>query len=76
MSSAITRKVLRGQMYSESDLTEMLLQVAQGLEYIHSKRLVHLDIKPGKGTFCLPVPMRTNFSITDLQGISSFPVLT
>jgi wee1-like protein kinase len=47
LSSAIANKISRGQVYNENDLTQMLLQVSQGLKYIHSKRLVHLDIKPG-----------------------------
>lgn len=32
---------------SESDLKILLLHVAKGLAYMHSKDLVHLDIKPG-----------------------------
>ena len=38
----------RGQHLSEAELKQLLYQVAQGLRYIHSQGLVHLDIKPGK----------------------------
>nr|BAB83502.1 Wee1 [Patiria pectinifera] len=37
----------RGQHFSEPELKQLLYQVAQGLRYIHSQGLVHLDIKPG-----------------------------
>ncbi|KAH3728006.1 wee1-like protein kinase 1-A isoform X2 [Dreissena polymorpha] len=36
-----------GQHFSEVELTQILYQLAQGLRYIHSQNLVHLDIKPG-----------------------------
>ena len=37
-----------GRHFSESELTNILYQVVQGLRYIHSQNLVHLDLKPGK----------------------------
>jgi len=36
-----------GQRFSESELSKIMVHVAKGLQYIHSKQLVHLDIKPG-----------------------------
>ena len=37
----------RGERFSEGELRRVLGHVAKGLQYIHSKQLVHLDIKPG-----------------------------
>ena len=35
------------RFFTETELKKMLVNVAKGLQYIHSKQLVHLDIKPG-----------------------------
>lgn len=32
--------------YSEDDVVSYVMQLLQGLEYLHSRRIVHLDIKP------------------------------
>ncbi|KAL1022126.1 hypothetical protein UPYG_G00022460 [Umbra pygmaea] len=32
--------------YSEDDVVGYLVQILQGLEYLHNKRIIHLDIKP------------------------------
>ena len=37
-----------GNRFTEAELTQILYQLAQGLRYIHSQNLVHLDIKPGR----------------------------
>ena len=37
----------RGERFSEGELRRVLGHVAKGLQYIHSRQLVHLDIKPG-----------------------------
>lgn len=36
-----------GGHFSEPELVQILYQVVQGLRYIHSQNLVHLDLKPG-----------------------------
>jgi len=35
-----------GKTFSEEELCTVLRQVGDGLSYIHSRNLVHLDIKP------------------------------
>ena len=47
-SLADVLKVRREQkrFFTESELKRILLHLAKGLRYIHSRKLVHLDIKP------------------------------
>ncbi|KAG5310713.1 WEE1 kinase, partial [Acromyrmex insinuator] len=35
------------QCFSQAEMRQLLLHVAEGLRYIHSMQLVHMDIKPG-----------------------------
>lgn len=46
LADAILQKEVQGELFSEPELKDLLLQVSMGLKYIHSSGLVHLDIKP------------------------------
>lgn len=46
LSDAIVKKEVQGELFTEAELKDLLLQVSMGLKYIHSSGLVHLDIKP------------------------------
>ncbi|XP_076027732.1 wee1-like protein kinase 2 [Genypterus blacodes] len=52
LSDAVVKKEVHGELFSESELKDLLLQVSLGLKYIHSSGLVHLDIKPGNIFIC------------------------
>ena len=39
--------MLNFYFYSKDELHRLLLHIGKGLKYIHSRQLVHLDIKPG-----------------------------
>ncbi|GBN83168.1 Wee1-like protein kinase [Araneus ventricosus] len=47
LAQAIEEKVKKNQRFPETDVKRILLHIAQGLRYIHSLNLAHLDIKPG-----------------------------
>lgn len=46
LADAISQKEVQGELFSEPEVKDLLLQVSMGLKYIHSSGLVHLDIKP------------------------------
>lgn len=48
LSDAIVSKEEQGELFTEDELKDLLVQVSLGLKYIHSSGLVHLDIKPSK----------------------------
>uniref|UniRef100_A0A672ZS55 Wee1-like protein kinase n=1 Tax=Sphaeramia orbicularis TaxID=375764 RepID=A0A672ZS55_9TELE len=52
LSDAIVKKEVQGELFSEAELKDLLLQVSMGLKYIHSSNLVHLDIKPSNIFIC------------------------
>lgn len=58
-----------GARFSEAELKRLIVHVAKGLQYIHSKQLVHLDIKPGNIFISLeyvtPTPPRKTEHSTD-----------
>ncbi|KAM3870334.1 wee1-like protein kinase 2 [Diretmus argenteus] len=49
---AMVKKDVQGELFSEAELKDLLLQVSLGLKYIHSSGLVHLDIKPSNIFIC------------------------
>jgi wee1-like protein kinase len=48
-----------GTRFPEHGLKKIIMHVAKGLQYIHSKQLVHLDIKPGNIFISLEYPTLT-----------------
>ncbi|XP_034032936.1 wee1-like protein kinase 2 [Thalassophryne amazonica] len=52
LSDAILEKEVQGELFSEAELKDLLLQVSMGLKYIHGSGLVHLDIKPSNIFIC------------------------
>lgn len=47
LADAIINRKNENRMFSEAELRQLLLHVAEGLRYVHSMQLVHMDIKPG-----------------------------
>ncbi|XP_058839906.1 wee1-like protein kinase [Topomyia yanbarensis] len=55
--------LLQERSLKESELRMLLLHVAEGLKYIHSNELVHMDLKAGN-IFLTKVPIRSSCSGT------------
>ena len=47
LADAISSLQTENRNFSESELRQLMLHVAEGLRYVHSMQLVHMDIKPG-----------------------------
>lgn len=78
LSDAIMKKEVQGELFSESELKDLLLQVSMGLKYIHSSGLVHLDIKPSMspGTFfqfAFACVIQTKPKSAHIPAVSKFP---
>ncbi|KAM6936835.1 wee1-like protein kinase 2 [Xenentodon cancila] len=52
LNDAIMKKEAEGELFTEAELKDLLLQVSMGLKYVHSSGLVHLDIKPSNIFIC------------------------
>ncbi|XP_053675785.1 wee1-like protein kinase [Anopheles nili] len=61
--------VLQERCLKESELRTLLLHIAEGLKYIHSNDLVHMDLKAGN-IFLSKTPLRSGAS---LHGAGSMP---
>ena len=47
LADAIINLEKEKKHFTEAEMRQLLLHVAEGLRYIHSMQLVHMDIKPG-----------------------------
>ncbi|XP_036620435.1 wee1-like protein kinase [Trichosurus vulpecula] len=52
LGDAISENYRSMNYFSETELKDLLIQVARGLKYIHSMSLVHMDIKPSNIFIC------------------------
>lgn len=56
--------------FSEKEIAELLTQVGGGLNYLHEKKIIHQDIKPGNLLYKIDERGQIKIAITDF-GISS-----
>ncbi|XP_063232745.1 wee1-like protein kinase [Bacillus rossius redtenbacheri] len=74
-------EVIKDTRFTEAELHVLLHQLAEGVNYIHSKELVHLDIKPENVFICqetqtdekeaAPAAERVVYKIGDLGNVTS-----
>ncbi|XP_057680590.1 striated muscle preferentially expressed protein kinase-like isoform X3 [Corythoichthys intestinalis] len=58
--------------YSEDDVVHYLVQILQGVEYLHNRRVLHLDLKPDN----IMVTNLNTIKITDFGSAQSFNPLS
>ncbi|XP_061745525.1 striated muscle preferentially expressed protein kinase isoform X2 [Nerophis ophidion] len=58
--------------YSEDDVVEYLVQILQGVEYLHNRRVLHLDLKPDN----IMVTNNNTIKIVDFGSAQSFNPLS
>ncbi|XP_049279263.1 wee1-like protein kinase [Anopheles funestus] len=63
--------VLQERCLKESELRTLLLHIAEGLRYIHSNDLVHMDLKAGN-IFLSKTPLRSGSA---MHGATALPVI-
>ncbi|XP_020296605.1 wee1-like protein kinase 1-A isoform X2 [Pseudomyrmex gracilis] len=47
LADVIEKNRKQNKYFTEAEMRQLLLHIAEGLRYIHSMQLVHMDIKPG-----------------------------
>lgn len=73
LADAIVENQRSGRSFSEQQLKMILSHVTEGLKYIHSMQLVHLDIKPGNIFISHNVtPAKLNSSCGDDDGFDDY----
>lgn len=58
--------------YSEDDIVGFIVQILQGIEYLHNGRILHLDIKPDN----IMVTNRNGIKIIDFGSAQRFNPLS
>lgn len=58
--------------YSEDDVVGYLVQILQGVEYLHNRRILHLDLKPDN----IMVTNLNTIKIVDFGSAQSFNPLS
>jgi len=59
-----------GQRFTEAELRRMMVQILKGLQYIHNKDLVHLDIKPDNILLAWEGETQVDYKIGDLGHVA------
>ena len=70
LSQRLQEMRTRGQRFSEAELRRMMVQILKGLQYIHNKDLVHLDIKPDNILLASEGGAQVDYKIGDLGHVA------